>query len=122
MLTDERLKRAEGIIKDLEKNGKVINCLNDRVFKAVFSDSGMKGILAYMISYITGLDEDYVKKNLMVVNPYEPVYSIYLREKTHDLKVSIEENTIILEMDQFNDKETKFRSSAHYHEEIEELS
>ena len=117
-MTEARLKKEKQIIKELEKKGVVINCLNDRVFKAVFSDESMKGILSYMISYITGLDENYVRENLNVVNPYEPVHSIFLREKTHDLKVLIKEDTIILKMDQFNDNETKFRNSAHYHEGI----
>ena len=111
-------KSTKEIIEELDKEGKVITPLTDRVFKALFSDKDIIGILEYMILYITNLYEEDVIGNIDIVNPYETVHNINEKEMTHDLKLRVGNNTLTLEMNRFNGKETKFRNSAHYHESI----
>ena len=124
MKTKEKLyeefkqKTVKQIIKELEERGEVLNCLSDRVFKSLFSNESLKGVLSYIIVYVTDLTKEEVYDNIEIVNPYEPVNNITEREKTHDLKVNIENSTITLEMNKFNDSENKFRNAAHYHESI----
>ena len=106
------------IIKELKDNKEVLPCTVDRVFKSVLSDKEMEGILSYLIVQITKLTEEEVYGNIEIVNPYEPVSSIKSKENTHDLKVEVKENSILLEMNNQNRKSTKFRNSAHFHEGI----
>ncbi|MBR2840332.1 MAG: hypothetical protein IKF01_00510 [Bacilli bacterium] len=109
---------VDEIIKVLEEKGEVINALNDRVFKSLFTDDNMRGILSYIISYVTEIDKDYIYENMYVTDSYETVHNIKEKENTHDLKVEVGSNVITLEMNQFNDRETRFRNSAHFHESI----
>ena len=111
-------KTVDEIIKNLEEREEVINALNDRVFKSLFLDESLRGILSYIISYVTEIDKDYIYENMYVTDSYESVHNIKERENTHDLKVEVGSNVITLEMNQFNDRETRFRNSAHFHESI----
>ena len=110
--------KVDEIIRELEEKGEVINALNDRVFKSLFTDDNMRGILSYIISYVTEIDKDYIYENMYVTESYESVHNIKEKENTHDLKVEVGSNVITLEMNQFNSRETRFRNSAHFHESI----
>ncbi len=111
-------KSVDVLIEELEKRGEVISVLHDRIFRTLFSDEEMRGILAYLIVYIVGMHKDFVFNNIDVVNSYEGVHNIKEREMTHDLKVEVGNNTITLEMNRFNDLENRFRNMAHFHESI----
>ena len=75
----------------------------------------MEGVLSYIIVAISDFTEDDVYGNLDIVDSYEPVNNIANKQNTHDLKVRINNSSILLEMNNYNRASTRFRNSAHYH-------
>ena len=61
---------VDEIIKELEEKGEVINALNDRVFKSLFTDDNMRGILSYIISYVTEIDKDYIYMKICMLQTH----------------------------------------------------
>ena len=114
-MTKQKKQSVRELIEKLEKNGEVIKCIEDPIFKSVYSDKKIEGILSYLIVEFTDLEEEEVFGNLSIVDSYEPVNNITNKQNTHDLKVRIKNNSIFLEANQFNDPKTRFRNSAHYH-------
>ena len=75
----------------------------------------LEGILSCLIIELTDLEEDEVYNNLNIVDSYESIKNVLNKQNTHDLKVRINNNSIILEMNQFNGPGTRYRNVAHYH-------
>jgi len=111
----EKRRTVKETIQDLEKNGEVIRCIEDPIFKSIFRNKSLEGVLSYLIVELTDLEESEVYNNLNIVDSYESIKNILNKQNTHDLKVKIKNNTILLEMNQFNGPGTRFRNSAHYH-------
>ena len=114
MKTNE-INKVKELTKELEAKDEVIPCLVNPVFKSIFSDKKMEGVLSYIIVSISDLTEDDVYGNLDIVDSYEPVNNIVNKQNTHDLKVRINNSSILLEMNNYNRASTRFRNSAHYH-------
>lgn len=108
-------KCIEEMIKELEEKGEVIPATNDYIFKALFQDKEMRGILSFVISEVTGIDKEYIFEHLVFRNSEIPKRNITEKANTNDLVVDIENTTISLEMNSNNGLDTKFRNSAHYH-------
>lgn len=105
-------------IKELEENDEIIRRIEDPIFKSVYNDKKIEGILSYMIVEFTDFEEEEVFNNLNIVDSCEPTNNITNKQNTHDLKVRIKNNSIILEANRFNGPGTRFRNSAHYHARI----
>lgn len=109
------VKNYEKILKRLEKEGKVIPGTNDYVFKSIFQDKNMRGLLAYIISKVTKIDKEYLIKNITFKNSELPKINISEKENRNDLVVDIKGTTIALEMNSQNGPDTNFRNISHYH-------
>ena len=111
-------RNPDEIIKELKKKGEVIPCINDRVFKSILEDKEMEGILSFIIVGITDLSEEEVYGNIKIVNSEEMIDNITNKRNSHDIKILINKNYILLEMNQSNYDSTKFRNTIHFHEGI----
>ncbi len=89
---------VEKIIKELEEKGEVIPVISDPIFKSLFRNEEMKGVLSYIISEVTGLNENYVYESLEYRDPYIKKQNITHKDNTSDLIVDIGNNVISLEM------------------------
>jgi len=112
---DSKILDAKKIIKELEDNDEIIRCIEDPIFKSIFRNKKLEGVLSYLIIELTDLEEDEVYNNINIVDSYESIKNILNKQNSHDLKVRIKNNTILLEMNQFNGPGTRFRNAAHYH-------
>ena len=72
-------KDIQKIIKELEAKGLVIPATSDAVFKSLFQDSSMRGILAYIIHKVTLLKEDYLLKHMVFDNSEEAKNRVALK-------------------------------------------
>ena len=108
-------KNIQKLIKELEEKGLVIPATSDAVFKSLFQDSTMRGILAYVIHKVTLLKEDYLLKHMIFGNSEEAKNRVALKGNTTDLVVDILNKKILLEMNQYNTKDNEFRNNAHYY-------
>ena len=106
------------MINDLIKNNKVIPITNDIVFKNIFEDEEMRGILSFLIYSVTDLSLEESYGNIVIENSYIPNNNAYLKQNTADLKVRIDNNTITLEMNSTKSMDTQFRNMTHYHASI----
>ena len=106
---------VEKIIKELNKKGEVIPAISDPIFKSLFRNEEMKGVLSYIISEVTGLNENYVYENLEYRDSYIRKQNITHKDNTSDLIVDIGNNVISLEMNVENTMYNRFRNAIHYH-------
>ena len=114
-MTEASTKSIDDIIRKLEERKEVIPATNDHIFKALFQDREMRGILSYVISEVTGIEKEYINENLVFRNSEIPKNNISEKGNTNDLVIDIERTTISLEMNKENGTDTRFRNSAHYH-------
>lgn len=59
-----RLDTKENVVERLRSENKVVPFLLDPIFKSVLKDEKMRGVLSFLISEVTGLDKNYVMKNI----------------------------------------------------------
>ena len=112
-------------IKELDKNGEVLEVMHDPVFKSLFQSKEGFDILAYIISEILNLNINYVKRNLTFKNTELPKEGVIERGKTADLVVDIKGTIVNLECnytsgDIFRNMiyHHKLASEAHYVSEL----
>lgn len=77
---------------------KIIPMTNDRVFKSVLSSIEARDYLADIISGITGLPKEKLKKDMTFVDSEHRISSKNESKKISDLVVEVRENVINLEM------------------------
>ena len=104
------------IVKELKEEKKVIPATYDCMFKALFQEEDMKGILSYLISKITGMDKDYIYENIKIVNSEIPKRKYIEKGKITDLLVTIGNNVINLEMNSKLSNSTLIKNNAYHHE------
>ena len=102
---------VDKITKELREKGEVIPVIADPIFKSIFRNEEMKGILSFLISEITGLNEDYIYDNLEYRDSYIRKQNITLKESISDLIVDIDDNVISLEMNVQNTIYNRFRNT-----------
>lgn len=115
-----RIDTKETTLEKLRKENKVIPFLFDPIFKSVLKDEKMKGLLSFLISEVTGLDKNYVMKNIDFKDN-ELKRNRYLEKgKITDLIVYIENNIINIEANQvLNSGIIDKNNSYHYKIAIE---
>ena len=79
-------------------NKKLIPATFDPVFKEVFTSKDCHNFTCRMISKITGIDEEYLKKHLKVINSNLEKKKAYEKTKITDVLLSVEGHIINLEM------------------------
>ena len=84
--------------KTKEKDSGMIPGSFDPVFKEIFTSGDCRNFVCTLISLITGLDLDYLKKNLKVVNPNLKKSRAKEKTKPTDVILSIKGNLINIEM------------------------
>ena len=109
---------VDKIIEELKEKDRVLPVISDPIFKSLFRNEEMKGILSFIISEVTGLNEKYVYDNLKYRDSYLKKQNIIHKDNTTDLIVDIEDNTIMLEMNAENSIYNRFRNVAHFHSQI----
>ncbi len=77
---------------------KFIPLTNDRMFKAVLTSNEARDYLADIISGITNLPKENIKRDMVFKNTEHPVSGINEKKKISDLVVEIKDNVINLEM------------------------
>ena len=102
---------VDKITKELREKGEVIPVIADSIFKSIFRNEEMKGILSFLISEITGLNEDYIYDNLEYRDSYIRKQNITLKESISDLIVDIDDNVISLDMNVQNTIYNRFRNT-----------
>ena len=80
------------------KENEVIPVTFDLMFKEVFTSPDCHNFTCRMISGITGINENYLRKNLKVINNEVPKGQLKERTKRTDVLLNIEKNIINLEM------------------------
>ena len=81
-----------------EKDSGMIPGSFDPVFKEIFTSGDCRNFVCTLISLITGLDLNYLKKNLKVVNPNLKKDRAKEKTKPTDVILSIKGNLINIEM------------------------
>ncbi len=95
-----RIDPKENTIEKLKRENKVVPFLFDPVFKSILKDDGMRGILAFLISEVTGLDKSYVFDNIDFKDNELRKYRYLQKGKIADLIIYIENNIINIEANQ----------------------
>jgi predicted transposase/invertase (TIGR01784 family) len=101
-------------IDELKKAGKVLSAKNDCIFKGLFQSEKSRKILAYLLSYLLDLNEDYIYENINFGQTELPKDNYFNHGKITDLLVSIEGTTINLEMNG-SDSPGLFIKNNEYH-------
>lgn len=83
---------------NLLKEGKVIPGTFDPVFKEIFTSPDCHNFVCTLISQITKMDLEYLKKNLKVINTNIPKERAYEKTTEADILLSVEGNILNLEM------------------------
>ena len=84
------------------EEGKVVPLSNDLVFKNVVKNVVNRDFLAKIINLVTGIDYDYLFKNMIVIDADIPDKSIFVHHNEQDVVVTIDNKYINVEMS--NDK------------------
>ena len=79
---------------------KIIPMTNDRMFKAVLTSKEARDYLADIISEITGLPKENLKRDMTFKSPEHPVSGISESKKISDLVVEVKDGVINLEMNE----------------------
>ncbi len=82
----------------LKKGYKIIPMIYDKMFKGVLTSKEARGYLISLISNITGIKKESLKKNMVFKNNEQPVYGISEKKKITDMVVDIKDCVINLEM------------------------
>ena len=115
---EEYMIGAKEVIKTLKEKGKVLPATYDAIFKALFIDPDMRGILAFMISEIIKIKKEYLYENMVIENSEIPKPNAFLKNNTTDILVSVLNKSILLEMNRYNNLDNEFRNIAHYYSQI----
>ena len=84
------------------EEGKVVPLSNDLVFKNVVKNVVNREFLAKIINLVTGIDYDYLFKNMIVIDADIPDKSVFVHHNEQDVVVTIDNKYINVEMS--NDK------------------
>ena len=84
------------------EEGKVVPLSNDLVFKNVVKNVVNRDFLAKIINLVTGIDYDYLLKNMIVIDADIPDKSVFVHHNEQDVVVTIDNKYINVEMS--NDK------------------
>ena len=84
------------------EEGKVVPLSNDLVFKNVVKNVVNRDFLAKIINLVTGIDYDYLFRNMIVIDADIPDKSIFVHHNEQDVVVTIDNKYINVEMS--NDK------------------
>ena len=79
---------------------KIIPMTNDRMFKAVLTSKEARDYLVDIISGITGLPKENLKRDMTFKSPEHPVSGISESKKISDLVVEVKDGVINLEMNE----------------------
>ena len=90
-------KHKEKEIKTLEKID-IIPGTFDPVFKEIFTSPDCHNFVCTLIHHITGINLEYLKLNLKVVNPNLPKSRAKEKNKPTDVLLSVEGHLINIEM------------------------
>ncbi len=88
--------------KVILEEGKVVPLSNDLVFKNVVKNVVNRDSLAKIINLVTGIDYDYLFKNMIVIDADIPDKSVFVHHNEQDVVVTIDNKYINVEMS--NDK------------------
>ena len=88
--------------KVILEEGKVVPLSNDLVFKNVVKNVVNRDFLAKIINLVTGIDYDYLFKNMIVIDADIPDKSVFIHHNEQDVVVTIDNKYINVEMS--NDK------------------
>lgn len=110
-----RLDAKENVVERLRRENKVVPFLFDPIFKSVLKDEKMRGLLSFFISEVTGLDKNYVMKNIDFKDTELKRNRHLEKGKIADLIVYIENNIINIEANQaLNSGLINKNNSYHY--------
>ncbi len=84
------------------EDGKIVPLSNDLVFKNVVKNVVNRDFLAKIIYLVTGIDYDYLFKNMIVIDADIPDKSVFIHHNEQDVVVTIDNKYINVEMS--NDK------------------
>ena len=84
------------------EEGKIVPLSNDLVFKNVVKNVVNRDFLAKIINLVTGIDYDYLFRNMIVIDADIPDKSIFVHHNEQDVVVTIDNKYINVEMS--NDK------------------
>ena len=84
------------------EEGRVVPLSNDLVFKNVVKNVVNRDFLAKIINLVTGIDYDYLLKNMIVIDADIPDKSVFVHHNEQDVVVTIDNKYINVEMS--NDK------------------
>ena len=84
------------------EEGKVVPLSNDLVFKNVVKNVVNRDFLAKIINLVTGIDYDYLFRNMIVIDADIPDKSVFVHHNEQDVVVTIDNKYINVEMS--NDK------------------
>ena len=107
--------KAKEIIKYLKDNNKVLPATYDSIFKALFTDPDMRGILAFIISEVIKIKKEFLYENMIIENSEIPKSNAFLKKNTTDILVSVLNKSILLEMNRYNTVGNEFHNMAHYY-------
>lgn len=79
----------------------IVDLKSDVAFKKIFTKDKNLFYLAFIISYVTKLDYDYVKNNIRFVHPFTSSNNILARSGEGDIIVEVENYLINIEMSKF---------------------
>lgn len=99
----------EVIKKIILEEGKVVPLSNDLVFKNVVKNVVNRDFLAKIINLVTGIDYNYLFKNMIIIDPDIPDKSIYMHHNEQDVIVTLDNKFINIEMS--NNKATNKRKN-----------
>jgi len=85
----------------IEEKVKIIPMTYDKMFKSVLTSREARGYLAGLISDITGLPKEEIKRNMVIKNSEHSINSISEKKKISDLVVEVKESVINLEMNRY---------------------
>lgn len=107
----------------LKEGYKIVPMIYDKVFKGVLTSKETRGYLTNLISNITGIKKENLKKNLVFKNNEQQVTGVSEKKKITDMVVEIKDCVINLEMnkeyyeglmDRNNEYISKIRESIIY--------
>jgi len=85
----------------IEEKVKIIPMTYDKMFKSVLTSREARGYLAGLISDITGLPKEEIKRDMVIKNSEHSINSISEKKKISDLVVEVKESVINLEMNRY---------------------
>lgn len=85
----------------IKEKVRIIPMTYDKMFKSVLTSKEARDYLAGLISDITGLPKDNIKKDMVIKNSEHRINSIREKKKISDLVIEVKESVINLEMNRY---------------------